>query len=71
VALCACPFWAHAKTLEVGSGKAYAKLSAALAAAQPGHIIEISAGTYTNDPVSQQVQRTPAPRSMRRFAMVR
>ncbi len=39
----------HAATLEVGAGKTYSKVSAAIAAAKAGDTILVSPGTYTND----------------------
>ena len=36
-------------TLTVGPGEEYSTLSAAVAASQDGDVIEVNAGTYTND----------------------
>src|ERR1700759_3414616 len=36
-------------TLTVGAGKEYATLAAAVAAAQDGDVLDVKAGTYTND----------------------
>jgi len=41
--------WAVSDILTVGAGKEYATIGAAVAAARNGDIIEVSAGTYTND----------------------
>jgi Right handed beta helix region len=51
LALAACSLLvraAHADTLSVGEGRAHATPCAALAAAKPGDVIEVSAGTYTD-----------------------
>ncbi|MFT3765272.1 MAG: right-handed parallel beta-helix repeat-containing protein [Minicystis sp.] len=40
---------AFAATLQVGPGKPYAKPCAAIAAAQPGDVIEVDAGSYDGD----------------------
>jgi Right handed beta helix region len=39
---------AHADTLAVGAGRAYATPCAALAVAKPGDVVEVNAGTYTD-----------------------
>ncbi len=41
--------WAVSNILTVGAGEEYATIGAAVAAARNGDIIEVNAGTYTND----------------------
>nr|WP_294521687.1 hypothetical protein [uncultured Rhodopila sp.] len=41
--------WAISNILTVGVGEEYSTIAAALAAARDGNIIEVNAGTYTND----------------------
>lgn len=47
VAAAAAP--AHAATLSVGPGLAYRTVASAVAAARAGDVVEVQAGTYTND----------------------
>jgi hypothetical protein len=49
IALFVTPSLAFGATLQVGSGKTFAKPCAAFAAAAAGDTVEIDAGTYTND----------------------
>jgi len=49
IALTFTPSVAFGATLQVGSGKTYAKPCAAFAAAAAGDTVEIDAGTYTSD----------------------
>ena len=49
---CAAAGWlgsAQAAVLTVGPGQAYATIAAAVAASQDGDVVEVKAGTYTND----------------------
>ena len=41
--------WAFSSVLTVGAGEEFATIAAAVAAARNGDIIEVNAGTYTND----------------------
>ena len=43
------PFVSSGRTLTVGAGQQYAKLSAAVASSKPGDTIQVNAGVYLND----------------------